>query len=84
MFNPLSIPFGCVMLYNVVKVKEGVSEEDVQLAPHAADYTDGFPEIHLRMSGRMMQRHELLRRELGPVPVSPRVPRRSIPGTYPG
>ena len=32
MFNPLSIPFGCVMLYNVVKLKEGVSEEDVQLA----------------------------------------------------
>ena len=32
MFNPLSIPFGCVMLYNVVKLKDGVSEEDVQLA----------------------------------------------------
>lgn len=32
MFNPISIPFGCVMLYNVVKLKEGVSEEDVQLA----------------------------------------------------
>ena len=32
MFNALSIPFGCVMLYNVVKLKEGVSEEDVQLA----------------------------------------------------
>jgi len=32
MFNPLSIPFGCVMLYNVVKIKKGVSEEDVQLA----------------------------------------------------
>jgi len=32
MFNPLTIPFGCVMLYNVVKLKEGTSEEDVQLA----------------------------------------------------
>ncbi len=32
MFNPLKIPFGCVMLYNVVKLKSGVSEEDVQLA----------------------------------------------------
>ena len=32
MFNPLNIPFGCVMLYNVVKLKDGVSEEDVQLA----------------------------------------------------
>lgn len=32
MFNALNVPFGCVMLYNVVKLKEGVSEEDVQLA----------------------------------------------------
>lgn len=32
MFNALSVPFGCVMMYNVVKLKEGVSEEDVQLA----------------------------------------------------
>ncbi|MFK7815776.1 MAG: hypothetical protein AB8B92_05520 [Gammaproteobacteria bacterium] len=32
MFDALSIPFGSVMLYNVVKLKEGVSEEDVQLA----------------------------------------------------
>ncbi len=32
MFNPLSIPFGCVMLYNVVKLKDNVSDEDVQLA----------------------------------------------------
>lgn len=31
MFNSLTIPFGCVMLYNVVKLKEGVTEEDVQL-----------------------------------------------------
>ena len=31
MFNPLTIPFGCVMLYNVVKLKAGVTEEDVQL-----------------------------------------------------
>ena len=32
MFNPPRIPLGCVMLYNVVKLKEGISEEDVQLA----------------------------------------------------
>lgn len=32
MFNALSVPFGCVMMYNVVKLKDGVSEEDVQLA----------------------------------------------------
>lgn len=31
MFNPLTVPFGCVMLYNVAKLKEGVSEEDVEL-----------------------------------------------------
>jgi hypothetical protein len=32
MFEPLSIPFGSVMLFNVVKLKEGVSSEDVELA----------------------------------------------------
>ncbi len=32
MFGSLSIPFGCVMLFNVVKLKENVSEEDIQLA----------------------------------------------------
>ncbi len=32
MFDALSVPFGCKMLYNVVKLKDGVSEEDVQLA----------------------------------------------------
>ena len=32
MFDTLNVPFGCVMLYNVVKLKEGVSEEGVQLA----------------------------------------------------
>jgi len=31
MFEPLNIPFGCVMLYNVVKLKEGVVVEDVEL-----------------------------------------------------
>ena len=31
MFEPLNIPFGCVMLYNVVKLKEGVIVEDVEL-----------------------------------------------------
>lgn len=31
MFGPLTVPFGCVMLYNVVKLKEGVTVEDVEL-----------------------------------------------------
>jgi hypothetical protein len=32
MFDALTIPFGSVMMYNVVKLKDDVSEEDVQLA----------------------------------------------------
>ena len=32
MFNALNVPFGCVMLYNVVKLKNGVTVEDVELA----------------------------------------------------
>ena len=32
MFHPLTIPFGSVMLYNVVKLKPGVSTDDVELA----------------------------------------------------
>ena len=32
MFDSISIPFGTVMLYNVVKLKPGVSVEDVELA----------------------------------------------------
>lgn len=31
MFNPIEIPFGCTMLFNVVDLKEGVSIEDVEL-----------------------------------------------------
>jgi len=31
MFEPLNIPFGSVMLYNVVKLKEGVVVEDVEI-----------------------------------------------------
>jgi len=31
MFHPITIPFGCVMLFNVVKLKEGVSVEDVEM-----------------------------------------------------
>ncbi len=31
MFNPISIPFGCVMLSNVVDLKEGVTVSDVEL-----------------------------------------------------
>ena len=32
MFGPLTVPFGCVMLYNVVKLKEGVTVDDIELA----------------------------------------------------
>ncbi len=31
MFNPITIPFGAVMLYNVVKLKPGVTVEDVEM-----------------------------------------------------
>jgi len=31
MYHPISIPFGCVMLFNVVNLKEGVTIEDVEL-----------------------------------------------------
>ena len=31
MFNPITLPFGAVMLHNVVKLKEGVTIEDVEL-----------------------------------------------------
>ncbi len=32
MFNPIEIPFGCVMLFNVVQLKDGVTIDDVELA----------------------------------------------------
>lgn len=32
MFGPLTVPFGAVMLFNVVKLKEGVTQSDVELA----------------------------------------------------
>lgn len=32
MFEPITIPFGVVMLYNVIKLKSDVSTEDVELA----------------------------------------------------
>lgn len=32
MFQPLTVPFGSVMLFNVVKLKPGVSQEEVELA----------------------------------------------------
>ena len=31
MFHPISIPFGCVMLFNVVNLKEGVTIADIEL-----------------------------------------------------
>ena len=31
MFHPISIPFGCVMLFNVVDLKDGVTVSDVEL-----------------------------------------------------
>jgi hypothetical protein len=32
MYHPIEIPFGCVMLFNVVDLKEGVTVQDVELA----------------------------------------------------
>ncbi len=32
MFNPITIPFGAVMMHNVVKLKPGVTSTDVELA----------------------------------------------------
>ena len=32
MFDPITIPFGSVMLYNVVKLKPGIITEDVEMA----------------------------------------------------
>ncbi|MDH3638410.1 MAG: hypothetical protein OES09_08075 [Gammaproteobacteria bacterium] len=32
MYDPITVPFGAVMLFNVVKLKEGVTPEDVELA----------------------------------------------------
>jgi len=31
MFEPIEIPYGCVMLFNVVDLKDGVSVADVEL-----------------------------------------------------
>jgi hypothetical protein len=31
MFNPIQIPYGCKMLYNVIRLKDGVTLEDVEL-----------------------------------------------------
>ena len=31
MFEPIKIPFGCVMMFNVVDLKDGVTVEDVEL-----------------------------------------------------
>lgn len=31
MFHPITIPYGCVMLFNVVKLKPGVTVEDVEM-----------------------------------------------------
>jgi len=33
MYHPIQIPFGCIMLFNVVDLKDGVTVEDVELAP---------------------------------------------------
>ncbi|MDX2504529.1 MAG: hypothetical protein QNL62_08640 [Gammaproteobacteria bacterium] len=32
MFHPVEIPFGCVMMFNVVDLKDGVTVENVELA----------------------------------------------------
>ncbi len=31
MFNPIEIPFGCTMLFNVIDLKEGVTIDDIEL-----------------------------------------------------
>ena len=31
MFEPIEIPYGCVMMFNVVDLKDGVTVEDVEL-----------------------------------------------------
>ena len=31
MFEPIEIPFGCVLMFNVVDLKDGVTVEDVEL-----------------------------------------------------
>jgi hypothetical protein len=31
MFHPIEIPFGCVMMFNVVDLKDGVTIDDVEL-----------------------------------------------------
>ena len=31
MFGPIEIPFGCVMLFNVINLKKGVTIDDVEL-----------------------------------------------------
>ena len=31
MFNPIEVPFGCVMLFNEVNLKDGIKIEDVEL-----------------------------------------------------
>lgn len=31
MFNPIEIPFGCAMMFNVVNLKDGVEVSDVEL-----------------------------------------------------
>lgn len=31
MFHPITVPFGCVMLFNVVNLKDGVTIADVEL-----------------------------------------------------
>lgn len=32
MFEPIEIPFGCVMMFNVVDLKDGITVSDVELA----------------------------------------------------
>jgi hypothetical protein len=32
MYEPITIPFGVVMLFNVVKLKKGITSQDVELA----------------------------------------------------
>ena len=57
MFEPIEIPFGCVMLFNVVDLKDGVTVEDA-----TADT------VALRFSVLPENLEELLREILGICP----------------
>ena len=42
MFAPIEIPYGCVMMFNVVDLKDGVTVADVELALGEIDDARGL------------------------------------------